>query len=489
MRHKAVAFLLLLLSAVFATGFSESDGKEVVHGKLGRRIQSILASKKLHGAVVGVKVVSLAGGETVYQLNAGRLFSVASNMKLATTAAALVALGAEHRLSATLYRRGRIDSGVLKGDLVIVGLGDTCISGRFHGGNQEAVLDSWAALVRSLGMTRVEGNIVADSTAYGPQMIPPGWPRNQLDKWYCAPVSALSINDNCFDITISPGAAPGRPAAVSVRPRADVMKFANSCTTTSKKKKHFISIIRKPGTNQITVKGAFWQGSGPQSFNITVHDPPLVFAGAFASALKRQGITVSGKVVKLAEPVSRKGLVPVAQHSILLATAISIANKRSQNLHAEIILRELGRGVGSGTRASGIKSVVNFFKSFGVPEAQVSPADGCGLDSNTKLSPAAIVALLKYMHSRPDYHVFKESLAVSGHDGTLKKRLNRKPFAGKVHAKTGYIAGASALSGYATDAAGQKFAFSIVFNNARKLSNSFMKGVQDEIVSAIVESR
>lgn len=481
------AFFILLLTV--GLGCAEAVGQEETNARLGRKIQGIISSKKLQGAILGIKVYSFKTRETVFEQNPGQLFSVASNMKLATTAAALARLGADHRLSATLYRRGKIVSRVLKGDLVIIGRGDPNISGRFHGGDTESVLDTWARTLKAVGVDRVEGSIIADGTAYGTEAVPPGWPRNQLEKWYCAPVSPLSINDNCFDVTISPGAAPKKPAKIVLRPRTGVAKLNNKCTTTSSRKKHRIWISRRPGTNEVTVKGAFWQRSRPQTFNVTIHNPPLVFASALAEALKRQGITPGGTVKVASKPVETKGLVPVAQHSTLLASAIAVANKRSQNLHAEILLRELARKSGSGSRRDGIKSVVDFFASFGVRKSRVSPADGCGLDRSTKLSPSAIVALLAYMRSRPDLRIFKESLAVSGCDGTLKNRFKGKELKGRVHAKTGYVRGAGALSGYAVNEAGEEFAFSIVINNAAKLTNSFMKGVQDEIVTAILENK
>jgi D-alanyl-D-alanine carboxypeptidase/D-alanyl-D-alanine-endopeptidase (penicillin-binding protein 4) len=482
--------LFLLAVLLFAVGCSEAGGQEVVNGRLGRKIQGILAGrlKRMPGATCGVKIYSLDDKETVYELNAGTLFSVASNMKIATTAAALARLGAEHRLTAKLYRRGDIESGVLKGDLVIVGLGDPNISGRFHGGDTEAVLDSWAHVLKSIGVDRVQGSIIADATAYGSEQIPPGWPQNQLEKWYCAPVSALSINDNCFDVTFGPGPASGKPAVVTLRPRAGVVNFTNECITTTNRKKQPI-LMRQAGTNNVTAKGHYWSGVKPRVYHRTVHNPPLVFISALKEALKRQGIGVTGALKVASKPVDTKKLIPVVEHSTLLSTAIAVTNKRSQNMHAELLLRELGRQAGKGTREGGIKAIVAFFEKIGIPKKQVSPADGCGLDRKTKLSPGAIVSLLAHMQSRSDFKIFMESLAVSGLDGTMKNRLNSAKRAGRVHAKTGYISGVSSLSGYAVSASGKLYAFSVIFNNAAKVSNTYMKAAQDEIVSAILDSK
>jgi D-alanyl-D-alanine carboxypeptidase/D-alanyl-D-alanine-endopeptidase (penicillin-binding protein 4) len=267
-----------------------------------------------------------------------------------------------------------------------------------------------------------------------------------------------------------------------------VVQFTNECKTTSNSKRQPV-LFRQPGTNNVTAKGYYWSGAKPRVFYRTVHNPPLVFMSVFKEALKRQGIGVTGALKVASKPVDTKKLVPVAEHCTLLSTAIAVTNKRSQNLHAELLLRELGRQAGNGTRQGGIKALAGFFGKLGIPGKQVSPADGCGLDRNTKLSPGAIVTLLVHLHSRPDFQAFRESLAVNGLDGTMEKRMNSARHIGRVHAKTGYISGVSALSGYAVNSSGKLFAFSIVFNNAAKVSNTFMKAAQDEIVSAILDSK
>jgi D-alanyl-D-alanine carboxypeptidase/D-alanyl-D-alanine-endopeptidase (penicillin-binding protein 4) len=81
---------------------------------------------------------------------------------------------------------------------------------------------------------------------------------------------------------------------------------------------------------------------------------------------------------------------------------------------------------------------------------------------------------------------FKQSLAISGTDGTLEHRLSESAYKGRAFAKTGYISGAGALSGYAESSSGKTFAFAIIFNNAASLSNSYMKSVQDEIVKILL---
>ena len=99
------------------------------------RIAEILESPDLDGILTGISVVDVERGEVILAKNADRLFAPASNVKLATTAAALHFIGPECTFRTSVYRNGEIKGNVLHGDLVVRGSGDPNISGRLYGGN------------------------------------------------------------------------------------------------------------------------------------------------------------------------------------------------------------------------------------------------------------------------------------------------------------------------------------------------------------------
>jgi D-alanyl-D-alanine carboxypeptidase/D-alanyl-D-alanine-endopeptidase (penicillin-binding protein 4) len=68
------------------------------------------------------------------------------------------------------------------------------------------------------------------------------------------------------------------------------------------------------------------------------------------------------------------------------------------------------------------------------------------------------------MARRPDFAVFRRSLAIAGVDGTLKDRMRGTAAAGNVRAKTGTLNAASSLSGYVTTASGHTLSFSMLMN-------------------------
>src|SRR5271166_64466 len=106
----------------------------------------------LGNAFVGLQIVNLQGGRVLYERNQERLFTPASNMKLFTTALALMKLGPQYRFKTQIGADAAIDAdGTLAGDLVLVGGGDPTLSGReypyqYHPGSQAGTSYSFRAI-------------------------------------------------------------------------------------------------------------------------------------------------------------------------------------------------------------------------------------------------------------------------------------------------------------------------------------------------------
>ena len=141
-----------------------------------------------------------------------------------------------------------------------------------------------------------------------------------------------------------------------------------------------------------------------------------------------------------------------------------VTNKVSQNLHAEIILRTLGKLEGSdGSLLEGTRVVRQFLISAGIVPTDFVLYDGCGLSVQDLVTPRAFTTLLTLRgtaelgRSIPQLH-----LPVGGVDGSLSSRFKQPLLDGKVFAKTGTLGEARALSGYLVAASGQTVAFSIM---------------------------
>ncbi|MBA3915633.1 MAG: D-alanyl-D-alanine carboxypeptidase/D-alanyl-D-alanine-endopeptidase, partial [Acidobacteriales bacterium] len=170
-----------------------------------------------------------------------------------------------------------------------------------------------------------------------------------------------------------------------------------------------------------------------------------------------------------------------------LSEDVTVTNKVSQNLHAEILLRLLGREKGTaGTIEGGLEVLRGFMNQAGIPSTDYAFYDGSGLSRQNLVTPHAITRLLAYAATQPWAKTFHDSLPVAGVDGSLLERFKDTPAQNRVFAKTGSLGGVRTLSGYATTAAGKPLAFAILTNNYN-LSSKQITAAIDRIVEALIQ--
>ena len=190
----------------------------------------ILNNLRVANAFWGVSVKSLRTGQSLIALNEDKLFVPASDMKLFTTAVALIRLGPDFRYTTSLYADGSTEKGVLKGDVYLRGSGDPTISERFQG-RPTAVFEEWADRLKQQGIRVVEGDLIGDDTLFDGYDLGPGWAWDDEFFAFSARISAVSFNDNCFDTVLAPGKRPGDPARIAITPETSYVKIANNVKT------------------------------------------------------------------------------------------------------------------------------------------------------------------------------------------------------------------------------------------------------------------
>ena len=479
-------FILVFICSVFFTEFLEANATSP--NNLNSRIQHLLKNPSLKNVSYGISVVSIKKNTPLFSYRDNDLFSIASNMKLLTTAAAIEYLCPDFEYKTSVEVHGAITTtGELDGDIIVRGSGDPNLSGRFYNGNITAVPESWANAIRSRGIREVTGDIIADDSVFDRIYTNPNWPGNQLSEWYCAPSCGLSFNDNCVDITLVPDKKPGNVVLLSVYPNTSYLTIVNNCISTSNKKEHAYSIYRKPGTNQIFIKGKYWINEPPEKTWVNVHNPALYLATVFKEILEKKGIIVQGCARVINETDSfNLDFEKITETISTMKQTILVTNKNSQNFYAEQILKTLGLQIkGSGSSNAGIEVLHAFMKKLGFSPDEYQIEDGSGLSKGNKLSPGMITTLLTYMNEHPYGYVLYDSLPVSGIDGGLRHRMISSQYKNKIHAKTGYIAKTAALSGYIDALNGDTLAFSIIMNNFKDLG--VIRKIQDNICQILVD--
>lgn len=490
-------------------------------GSIKKQIETILAQPDLARGFIGIDIVSLRTGKVVYSLNADKMFTPASNTKLFTTAAALALIGPDYKFRTTVETNGVLDKyGRLTGDLVLVGRGDPNLSGRElpynlrteRDADSVRVLEKLADEIVQKGVKYIDGDIVADDSYFAFERYGEGWSQDDLVWPDGAPVSALTINDNVVFVQILPGARAGDKAFVSVTPFADYYTIDNRILTTPAGTGRKIYINREPGATTLTLWGTVPVDDGGVNEGLSIDDPAEFAASLFRHLLEVRGVTIYGKdrtrhtdlaslstFTSVAIASSRGGdehalttpagpLVLAENDSAPLSEDIQVINKVSQNLHAEILLRLLGREKGTaGTVQAGLEVLHGFLNNAGISGDDYVFYDGSGLSRQNLVTPHAIVQLLQYARSQPWGQELHDSLPVAGTDGSLADRFKDLDPAAHIYGKTGSLGGVKTLSGYATTAKGEELAFSILANNF-SVPGKRVNEVIDSIITAAVNS-
>jgi D-alanyl-D-alanine carboxypeptidase/D-alanyl-D-alanine-endopeptidase (penicillin-binding protein 4) len=480
--HLAVTALLLpVFSVDTRAGSLES---------IQTKIAQFLKRPGVRSADWGIEIIDPTSHQVLLSVNADKTFKPASVLKVVTTAAALEKLGPDFRFRTGVYTSGTVDlDGTVAGDLILRGAGDPNLMDLEGDLLEKPALQELAEKLQAMGIHKVTGDIVGDDSYFDFNRYGKGWTARDLKSVYGAPISALSINNNIFFVHARPTKVKGL-VSVWVEPRTSYFKIRNLGVTGSRRSRRTIYSRLIPGTRTITVSGVLPAGQ-KYSHHFLLEKPAEVATALFKDELARHGIEATGKQRVIHEgdlpPEARRSWKLLAEHeSPPLIKALEIINKRSQNLHAEMLLRTLGAEFqGSGTDEAGIEVVKQFLVESGIESANVILNDGSGLSRDNLVTPRFQTSLLLYLSTRPYFDLFLNTLAVSGTDGTLKNRLASRPVRGVIHAKTGSLNGVSTLSGYMTTKSGRNLIFSIFANNVRASMWRVRKTI-DEICALFV---
>ncbi|MGH9646789.1 MAG: D-alanyl-D-alanine carboxypeptidase/D-alanyl-D-alanine endopeptidase, partial [Bryobacteraceae bacterium] len=310
-----------------------------------------------------------------------------------------------------------------------------------------------------------------------------------------APVSALTLNDNVITLAIHPAARAGDLAAISMEPALEYFAVDNHVLTVAGEKEARIRLSRLPGSRQVLLWGSIPLGGVTARETVAVDDPALFAACALYDALVRRGVAIRGHPLARHRSVSEdpwpiEGDLIETRMSPPMVEMLQVIEKVSQNLHAELMLREVARVTrNTGTRESGLQELAAWLASIGIKTEEWRAEDGSGLSRNDQVSPRAVTRLLSYLAASKNGAAWLSLLPVGGEDGTLANRLCCVSDAGaakKVRAKTGSLTRAVALSGYADSRTRGRLAFSILVNNF-SAPQAEVRAWVDRIALALVE--
>jgi serine-type D-Ala-D-Ala carboxypeptidase/endopeptidase (penicillin-binding protein 4) len=428
---------------------------------------AVAAAEQL-GARTGVAVVD-ATGKVLYRHRATETFAPASNMKVLTAAAALHGLGADYRFTTRFRLRG--------GRLVVEASGDpNWRAGTVH--DPAVVFATVAAELVRLGVRSLAGVELEAGTFVGPSR-PHSWPQDQLQTYYCAPTGGFVLDSGTFSVRIRGGG--GACAAVEIAAPIVDLPIRGNIELVDRSKGAVYGATDLG--DAVQVRGRFPRKGNPVTIRTAVNDPTAWYERALHKQLRDAGIAIGqGGADGIGDRL-------VHEHRSDLRQVIQRMLEDSSNFDAEQCLRVLGHHTrDNGRLTGGLEALHHQLEQLvgGVP-ADAVLADGSGLSKDNRLTPGLLVVALVRSHTGPAGAVLRSCLPVAGQTGTLSDRFTGTDLIGRVRAKTGWIRGASALSGMVEGKDGKLRWFSILMNYDPKQDglNKDLKRLQEDIVQAV----
>lgn len=387
------------------------------------------------------------------------LLPPASTLKLFTATAAELELGPDYRFPTRLWQQGQQQGGRWQGDLLIEFTGAPDLS--------VAQLGELLATLRQRGIREITGNILLDSHRFTGYDRAQGWPWNNLSVCYSAPVSALTIDGNCIQASLT-NRGSGKLAHFFV-PAHQPIDVTSSVTVLpdAEIEQQLCELEARLGPgNRYQLSGCISDRRDVLPLKFAINDPIAHGMARVRQELSRQGVVLRGEIIS--GDLGPHWQQAAEVQSAPLAELLEQALQRSDNLIADLLLKTLSAQAGqSGSFARGVRALKQtILQHTGVDLHLAALSDGSGLSRDNLVQADQLAGLLRWLHTHPELHSY-QSLPISGTSGTLKYRASTRqpPLKGAITAKTGTVNGSRNLAGYIDTASGERYLFVLLLSS------------------------
>jgi len=432
------------------------------------RIDSIIIGYSPRGFDYSLKVMSLDKPQVIYEHRQDEPLIPASNLKVITTAAAFHFFGPEYRFQTQFYLSGL-------SDLYIKPSGDPTWNDAYKHQNLDSI---FIAIADSLKKAQVKtiNNIYIEQGTYDDYQIQNNWKQDNLTQAYSAKPSIVAFNDNCAQVLVKP-TTPGQLAEVEIYPVNTGYEVVNNVYTTSNRRIQGLHFAPDTLSNFVQISGNIYSRSKFQYRHFAIPRPDLYALAVLREKFTEFEIDYAGDFtyIQMDDRTFKKNKYKplFTLESIRLKYIAHEVNKYSNNFTANQLFMHLGETKGHVWQTENI--IKDWLVEAGIPIVNLKMYDGSGLSPFNRCTTNNLVNVLKAMHRKEYFEDYKQSFAISGVDGTIRRTLKTPTLTGKVNAKTGYILGARALSGYITTADDELLAFSFIANKYGASLGFFME--------------
>lgn len=496
-RSLGTALTAVAVSGAVALGTAASPAQAQTIGPIAGLPSSALAvmnSAPYTEGFWGIAVNDANTGQSLISYNAGQLLEPASVTKTYSSAGAWLEFGPDSRINTPVVRSGKVRSGTLNGNLVLIAKGDITMGGQtgpdgkviftnmdhndanllpgatIAGNNPLAGLKDLAKQVKRSGIREISGNVVIDNRLFKTEDLAPD-----------GPVTPIVINNNLIDVVSTP-TKPGKKAKIKMRPKVAPWTVKNKVTTGPAGTRSRTT-ISADDNGVITIAGTVAAGSIPDLKVWHMDDPATFARTAFISMLRKAGVKVSASATqanpqKLLPNRKKTDKLPRVANlqGLTLDQQLTYVEKVSYNRGAQTQVCLLAVAAGSRDCEAGMPRLAQLLSAAGINPLGASLVNGSGIPGNF-ITPNSGEQLMQVFNQRPDAAAWIATLPIMGVDGSLAMVQKNEPSAGHVFAKTGTLGDGDALngrlrletkalSGYIQAQSGRLLSFTLIVNQS-----------------------
>ena len=421
------------------------------------------ADKSLQHASASIYVINSSTGKTVADINTQAGLAPASCQKVIIASAAFELLGHNYIYKTSLGYTGKIEKGVLNGDIIIKGSGDpTAGSWRYTETREDSIISEFKKAISREGINEITGNVYADENLWKGEVTPDGWIWQDIGSYYGAGARALNWRENQYDLFLKSGKNIGDPVeSVYTRPAYIEGLNLRVVATSAEKESGDNAYIYMP----LNEKYGYVRGTIPANEYL------FSISGAMPQPAKQLALTLEAELKKIpVEKVAREypvvqknydsSYIFYAHSSPPLDSIVYWFLKRSINLYGEALIKTIGyEFTKTGATDSGVNIVKNFWNKKGIDPAAMNIIDGSGLSPANRVTTATLVSVMEYAKKQNWFPAFYNAL----------------PEINGIKMKSGSIGGVVSYTGFIKSKKGIDYTFAFIVNNFDGGSNEVRK--------------
>lgn len=406
------------------------------------------------GASAGFIAKNLDTGRIITQYQSDVFMLPASTQKVFTALAAKLALPSDFRFQTALLTNGKVENGIVQGDLIARFTGDPELtSGQLYQLMNE---------LKKQGINKISGNLILDTSVFASHDKAAGWIWNDLTMCFNAPPAAINVDRNCFYVNLDADQTIGSFAKVNVPAAYPVQVFSSAYIVDKTEAPYCQLDVVVNDNNRYQVKGCMPRQAAPFGLSFSVQDPAAYAANLIKANLRRLGIEFNGKIQ---EPLNaQQGTLLAERWSEPLPALLKKMMKKSDNQIADSLFRIIANKLQN--RPASFPLASHVVRGLLKTKANVKfdnsvVSDGSGLSRHNQVSAETMLQALEYMANNEATLQLFETFPIAGVDGTISGRgsISTEPLAKNVIAKTGSLKGVYNLAGFMKNARGERIAF------------------------------